>query len=544
MTDFFEQGGLSGGGFGLVSVDRDAAGREVVVKAAKPSGGSFSNTVAVDIHRPDVGYWVPAGEVALHYTLPARDVAQVLRREAELLLHEGGHLLPGVYSRSERRSSPDATESVPVVVMERIRGRRATSVDDLIRVLQCLASASGAGRLGFHGDLKPEHIFIGAAWSVRVIDPAPRFPDGHVGAYTPEYNPHGLTGEFADVYSIAVMMYEVLAHVRPLIFQDRPFQIRREFQAPFFLQYADDNPRLGGPPPPVNRGRPYVDEAVAGFIDGVLQPWPEDVPAWAKLHASALGVLVDATWKHVRLRRAFSEQGWNVTLIDARDDAELSVQVGATTAWLTNAPESLSDETALRFFGSRDDVMRSIRALRRLPYVKNQEEGPSATVRTFWSGQTAGENLVLRTFSMSSVKHHVRMPLATLTEPAYSLAYRMGIDPLSDPWARVLLEPDWETTGLWMLFDNEPAGWIDAANLPISAELAARVVDWTGQLEALSELSDYPPEWKFQSEDEERCWIADGAVIAAELQRELGSNFQVSYRIWGVDQPFESDLNS
>ena len=57
---------------------------------------------------------------------------------------------------------------------------------------------------------------------------------------------------------------------------------------------------------------------------------------------------------------------------------------------LGETPDPTSADTALRLSGSRQDVMRSIRALRRLPYVNDPEGTATALGRTFWSGQTVG----------------------------------------------------------------------------------------------------------------------------------------------------------
>ena len=538
LTDFFDQGALSGGAFGTVSLEQGRDASEVVVKVAKASGGSRSNTFA-DIHHPELAYKAVALGRHVHFTLPASDVAQVLRSEAELLTQEGGHLLPLLHELTTRELT-GTHPSHPAIVMERLRGRRPSSIDDLIRVLQCLAAASSAGRLGFHGDLKPEHIFIDDHFGVRLIDPAPRFTSAGVRAYTPEYNPHGIGGPFADVYSIAVMMYEAAARVRPFMFDGRPDVIIQRHQA---ILDRDDarlhSPRYPGPPPPVNRGRPLVDDDIARFIDHILSPWPEGVPHWAYDHNSALAVLVATTWKHVRIRRTLgADRRWAVTLVNARDQTPLTVQVGATTSWVTNAPGSDPPNSALCLTGSRVTVMRSLRALRRLPYVRNHPESGSPASGTFWSGQSVGLDIVLQESPAPVGDPGLRVPFETLTNPMHSLAYRPAVEADTEALAHILIEPDWGTSGLWIMHDDQPSECVDAIDLPISDELATRLSAWTEVLEDLRQLSDYPPEWRFATDDEERSWIDVGARTAAELQRELGRRFAVHYRIWGEERPF------
>lgn len=113
------------------------------------------------------------------------------------------------------------------------------------------------------------------------------------------------------------------------------------------------------------------------------------------------------------------------------------------------------------------------------------------------------------------------------------------------PSTAILLEPDWEMTGLWDVseidgrrrFDS-----IDAEALPINDELVGRIFAWTERLEALRQRSSYPPEWTFETDTEKRRWIEDGAAIATELQRQLGPTCHVEYRIWGQPQAFPAPI--
>jgi hypothetical protein len=71
-------------------------------------------------------------------------------------------------------------------------------------VLAAVADAVDRGTFDAHGDLKLEHVFI--ADRVRLCDPAPRFDDPSLHAFTPAYNPRGLKGAAADVAACASML--------------------------------------------------------------------------------------------------------------------------------------------------------------------------------------------------------------------------------------------------------------------------------------------------------------------------------------------------
>ena len=280
---------LSGGAFGCVFSARADDGTEAVLKLCRPHGGSVGNTVGVGFHRPAVGYERgDDGGPARHVTLGLDAVAAVLRSDAVLLQREGGVLLPafrGIFEYAPSASSGP----LPALAMEHVRGRRPETADDVVRVLESLAAAAESGRLDFHGDLKPEHVFLDdARLAVRLVDPAPRLM-GDARAFTPEYNPYGLTGPASDVFALAVILYEVIARVSPFVFEGRP-------DAPF----AGSAPRGDGVealalPPPVARGRPRPTgragppcDSMTTFVDEILATDPREHPAWASNHRSAL----------------------------------------------------------------------------------------------------------------------------------------------------------------------------------------------------------------------------------------------------------------
>src|SRR4029079_7239304 len=165
----------------------------------------------------------------------------------------------------------------------------------------------------------------------------------------------------------------------------------------------------------------------------------------------------------------------------------------------------------------------------------------TSSAAPFWCGKMVGPDIVLRKISSTGAgtddQQRVRVPFKSLVDPSGSLAYRAVPLVDTEPVTHILLEPDWGTSGLWMMHPGEP-GDVDPTDLPISDELAVRMSAWTEVMEDLRHVSDYPPEWMFASADDERSWVDDGASIATDLQHELGHRYQVHYRIWGKDQPF------
>lgn len=279
---------LSGGAFGSILSARADDGTEAVLKLCRATGGSGGNTVGVGFHHPVIAY--ECGEddqAASHITLGLDDVAAVLRNDAVLLRRGDGLLLPA-YRGVFEYSPSSGVSPLPALAMEHVYGSRPETPDDLVRVLESLAVAAESGRLDFHGDLKPEHVFVDNARSiVRLIDPAPRMTAG-VRAFTPEYNPYGLTGPISDVFAVAVILYEVIARVQPFGFERRP-------NTPFAgsAHRAVGIQALALPPPvargramPTTRQRPRWDNMTT-FVDEILSSDPDEFPVWAFNHRSA-----------------------------------------------------------------------------------------------------------------------------------------------------------------------------------------------------------------------------------------------------------------
>jgi hypothetical protein len=260
LQNFLTNRDLSGGAFGSVFAVLGPNGESAVAKAGRALGGGRGNTHA-DAHHPDVGA-VISEDGWVHVTFGPQEVDEVLRSEGLLLERAGGALLPKSYGLY------DDPWGRPVLVMEQVEGRPPRDVDDVVAILSAIAEAVDEGVLDYHGDLKPEHVFIGN--QVRLIDPAPRFAEAAKRAYTPEYNPYALTGRVADVFAIAVLLYLILTAIHP-----------------FSRMYGSDSTGVEDPPP-VARGRQEIPGRIATFVDSIVRTSPNNLPEWAYDYRSAL----------------------------------------------------------------------------------------------------------------------------------------------------------------------------------------------------------------------------------------------------------------
>ena len=75
---------------------------------------------------------------------------------------------------------------------------------------------------------------------------------------------------------------------------------------------------------------------------------------------------------------------------------------------------------------------------------------------------------------------------------------------------------------------------IDPATLPISRSLVERLHAWAARFDATLD-HEYPPDGGFPSRAEEEQFIADGSMLASELQQALGDDWFVEYAPFGGD---------
>lgn len=197
----------SGGGFALVIAASDLDGQPLVAKAPRPTGGGGGTELWIDtpsgrrpIHVPARAFVERAGELRVIPVGSAITTA-VLRAEDEILTRDGGVLLPASLGMWEHEQSGSA-----VLVMERLEGVPPKTVNDVRAVFATVALAVERGTFDAHGDLKGEHVFIDEDGRLRICDPAPRFADPALRAFTSAYNPRGWVGPAADAVACASML--------------------------------------------------------------------------------------------------------------------------------------------------------------------------------------------------------------------------------------------------------------------------------------------------------------------------------------------------
>ena len=80
----------------------------------------------------------------------------------------------------------------------------------------------------------------------------------------------------------------------------------------------------------------------------------------------------------------------------------------------------------------------------------------------------------------------------------------------------------------WPLWESKPDELdnIDPRRLPISTELAADLVKWSEDHDAILNKDD-PASSGFTSREAQEQWIERGATLAERLRAELGSNYAV-----------------
>ena len=167
----------------------------------------------------------------------------------------------------------------------RVMGRRGELTDRLVAHVGAgsAAALTCAHRAGVvHRDVKPENILVGAGEEAKLVDfgiariagertlTATGAVVGTLAYMAPEQADGLRPGPSADVYSLALTLYECLCGEHPLI-REGPAATARA---------------IGEPIAPLSAVRPELPEAMTETIDAALDPDPEVRPLASELEAA------------------------------------------------------------------------------------------------------------------------------------------------------------------------------------------------------------------------------------------------------------------
>lgn len=148
------------GAFGSLLTARGPDARPLVAKVPRPCGGQGNTEVWSSGETPRLPVHTPASTYRRtsagweRWRLSDADVAAVLERENEILIRDGGQLLP--FSHGIWTLEP---LGLPALIMERLEGSHPAGPTDVRATLAAVARAVERGTLRAHGDLKFEHVF-------------------------------------------------------------------------------------------------------------------------------------------------------------------------------------------------------------------------------------------------------------------------------------------------------------------------------------------------------------------------------------------------
>lgn len=263
VGDYQVTGFLGRGAFAQVFAAEGPQGVRVALKVGDQSGGGrflprFAevtserdpNRISPDETPAEALFLDPAAGARAE-VLDLAEVDQILRGEA-LLLRAASH------PATVRLLDLIEPEDRPVLVLEllsgatireRIRSLEGVKLRWVLEAMRAVEHEIATGAWSFHGDIKPDNLFVSDDDRIRVLDPVPPSGRPDLILATPHYNPFLLQSGKGDAHSFAILLYELLCGGVP--FAKVPWEYAgtdpgrvlsedRELSRSFYLSY----PRL------------------------------------------------------------------------------------------------------------------------------------------------------------------------------------------------------------------------------------------------------------------------------------------------------------